>query len=126
MTTDEFLEVWHKAVAERDMDLMATVIAENATIASPAYWSPKGDKTYVMTILTAVSAAFEEFHYVKEWVEGPELLLEFAAHVEGVHLKGIDRISLGEDGKLQHIEVMIRPMNALFKLAEHVQEAFVE
>lgn len=126
MTTDEFLEIWHKAVDERDMDLMASLVDPKATIASPAFWSPKGDKAYVMTILTAVGAAFEEFTYIKEWIDGGELMLEFSARVEDVQLKGIDRISLNDEGLLTHIEVMIRPMNALFKLAEHVQEAFAE
>lgn len=124
MTTDEFLKIWHKAVAEKDMELMATLVADDATIASPAYWSPKGPKPYVMTILTAVAEAFEDFHYEKDWVDGSELLLEFSARVEDVSLKGIDRISLDADGKLSHIEVMIRPINALFKLAEHVKGAF--
>lgn len=126
MTTEEFLEVWHKAVAETDMDLLATIIADDATIASPAYWAPKGPKSHVLKILTAVTSVFEDFHYVKEWIDGDELLLEFAAHVEDIHLKGIDRISLNSEGKLQHIEVMIRPINALFKMVEHVKGAFDE
>lgn len=126
MTSDKFLKIWYKAVAETDMELMATIVADDATLSSPAYWSPKGPKSYVMKLLTTVTTAFEDFHYIKEWVDGKELLLEFGAHVDDVHLKGIDRITLNDEGKLQHIEIMIRPINALFKMVEHVKDAFEE
>lgn len=126
MNTEEFLEIWHKAVAELDMELMASIVADDATLSSPAYWSPKGPKPYVMKLLTTVANTFEDFHYIKEWQDGRELLLEFGAHVDGVQMKGIDRITLNDEGKLQHIEIMLRPINALFKMLEHVKGAFDE
>lgn len=126
MTHEEFLQIWHKAVAEKDMDLMSTLIADDAKISSPAYWSAKGPKPYVMKLLTTVIGVFEDFHYIKEWTDGPELLLEFGAHVGEMDLKGIDRITLNEDGLLEHIEIMIRPVNALFAMIDHVKGAFDE
>lgn len=124
MTTTAFLKIWHEAVANKDLDLMASVVAEDATIQSPAYWTPKGPKPYVMMLLGAVTEAFEDFTYDKEWIDGQDLLLEFTAHVGQTELRGIDRITLNNDNKLQTLEVMIRPFNALVTMAEHVTNYF--
>ncbi len=124
MSTSEFLKKWHLAVDAREATQFSDLIAGDAKISSPAYWSPKGPKSYVMTILTAVTENFEDFHYTKEWVDGSDILLEFTARVEETNLRGIDRITLNDDGLLVHLEVMIRPINALIALAGKVQGAF--
>lgn len=120
MTPQDFLIRWHKAVADRDLDGLDELVAEGAHVSSPAYWSPKGPKPYVMQILKAVIDGTNDFHYTKEWVDGNEIILEFTAEIDGVNLRGIDRIVLGENGQMEHLEVMIRPINALLKLAEYV------
>ncbi len=120
--TDEFLRQWYAAVAAEDIDAIGATLAEDAEISSPAYWAPKGPKAYVVGVLTGVMGAFEDFRYEGEWVEGPEIILEFSAHIGETKLRGIDRISLDGDGRLCHIEVMVRPINGLMALAEKVRD----
>lgn len=119
-----FLDKWHTAVADRNLSAMGALIADDAKISSPAYWSPKGPKAYVMEILSAIVEGTEDFHYTKDWVDGPEIIMEFGARIEDDQLRGIDRITLGDDGRIIHLEVMIRPINALFKLADFVKAEF--
>ena len=121
MDPQAFLEKWHKGVAERDLGLLGELVAEDAKISSPAYWSPKGPKPYVMEILRAVVEGTEDFHYTKEWIDGNEMILEFGARIDDTELRGIDRVTLNDEGLIDHLEVMIRPINALFKLAEFVK-----
>ncbi|MDP6346222.1 MAG: nuclear transport factor 2 family protein [Alphaproteobacteria bacterium] len=120
--TRDFLDRWYAAVAAEDLDALADTLADDAEISSPAYWGPKGPKSHVMTVLTGVLGAFEDFRYDKEWVDGRELILEFSTRVGDKSLRGIDRISLNEDGQLRHIEVMVRPINGLMALAEAVRK----
>lgn len=118
-----FLENWHAYIASPSQTALDALIADNASISSPAYWKPKQSKPYVMAILTAVTEAFEDFHYTKEWVDGREMILEFTSRVGDVDLKGIDRITINDKSQIEHIEVMIRPLNGLMALAEHVKSA---
>ena len=119
--TRAFLENWYAAVAAEDIAAIADTLADDAEIASPAYWAPKGPKAYVVGVLTGVMGAFEDFRYEGEWIEGSEIILEFSARIGETKLRGIDRISLDAAGRLRHIEVMVRPINGLMALAEKVR-----
>ncbi|WP_417450649.1 nuclear transport factor 2 family protein [Kordiimonas sp.] len=115
--TDTFLKQWHEAVRTSDMGLLSAIVAEDASLLSPAFWKPRQGKDKVLMVLSAVTDTFEGLTYTKEWVDGDELILEFTTSVGGKQLKGIDRITLDADGKLKEIEVLIRPMNGLMALA---------
>jgi hypothetical protein len=117
-----FLTAWHAAVLARDVTRLNDWIVEDAVISSPAFWKPKGPKAYVMKILKSVFSAFEDMTYDRDWIDGQELCLEFSARIGDIRLRGIDRISLNEHGRMSKIEVFIRPGNALMALAAHVKQ----
>jgi hypothetical protein len=108
-------------VSAKDVRLLDGWITETCTIASPAFWTPKGPKAYVMEILKSVTFNLEDFVYDKEWIDGHELCLEFSARLGSVRMRGIDRITVNEQGQMTKIEVFIRPGNALMALAERVR-----
>lgn len=120
---DDFLERWHKVVNSRDMSGLDALLSPNPSLSSPAFWAPKTDRDYVRTVLAAVLTGVEDFHYTGEWMGGGRILLEFEGHIGETKLKGIDIISLDDDGNLDHIEVLIRPMNGLMAIAELVKAA---
>ncbi|PWR21212.1 nuclear transport factor 2 family protein [Zavarzinia aquatilis] len=120
---DDFLERWHKVVNSRDMAGLDALLSPGARLSSPAFWAPKADRDYVRTVLTAVLTGVEDFHYTGEWMGGGRILLEFEGHIGETKLKGIDIISLDDDGNLDHIEVLVRPMNGLMAIAELVKAA---
>lgn len=105
----------------KDVRLLDAWTVEDCTIASPAFWTPKGPKAYVMEILESVTFNLEDFVYDKEWIDGRELCLEFSARLGAVRLRGIDRITVDVNGMMTKIEVFIRPANALMALAERVK-----
>lgn len=116
-----FLPHWHAAVRAKDVSLLDAWTADDCVIASPAFWTPKGPKAYVMEILKSVTFNLEDFVYDKEWIDGRELCLEFSARLGKVKMRGIDRISVDGQGRMTRIEVFIRPGNALMALAEQVK-----
>lgn len=116
-----FLPHWHAAVSAKDTRLLADWVTQDCTIASPAFWAPKGPNAYVMEILKSVTFNLEDFVYDKEWIDGHELCLEFSARLGAVKMRGIDRITVDAQGRMTSIEVFIRPGNALMALAERVK-----
>ncbi len=119
--TKTFLDRWYAFVEKHDPALLDALVAEDAVISSPAFYSPKQSKPYVMAILNAVMQGFGDFTYTKEWVDGREIILEFETRIGDKKLKGIDRITVNDKGEMAHIEVLIRPLNGLIALAEHVK-----
>lgn len=119
--TKTFLDRWYAFVEKHDPALLDALVAEDAVVSSPAFYSPKQSKPYVMAILNAVMQGFEDFTYTKEWVDGREIILEFETRIGDKKLKGIDRITVNDKGEMAHIEVLIRPLNGLIALAEHVK-----
>ncbi|MFN4355178.1 nuclear transport factor 2 family protein [Parvibaculum sp.] len=122
----KFLDRWYAYVENHDPALLDALVAEDAMISSPAFYKPKASKPYVLAILNAVIAGFEDFTYTKEWVDGNEIILEFNSRIGDTKLKGIDRITVNEAGQIAHIEVLIRPLNGLIALAEHVKNALTK
>ena len=55
-------------------------------------------------------------------MDGNEIILEFTGTVDGKGLVGIDKISLNDDGHMNRIEVLIRPMNTLMEFAARMRE----
>ena len=117
-----FLEQWHKIVATRDIEGLAAVLAEDVTLGAPPYWAKLETKEVVLRLLEIIINTIDEFTYHREWINGSELALEFRGSVDGLGLQGIDLITLNDEGKIQNIDVMIRPMNTLAKLAGIVRE----
>lgn len=116
-----FLERWHKIVDTRDVEGLGEVLAEDVTVGAPPYWTKHEGRQVVHRLLGIIIETIDDFTYHREWVEGPELALEFRGSIGGLSLQGIDLITLNDAGKIQNIDVMIRPMNALSKLAETVR-----
>lgn len=121
-----FLDRWYAYVENHDPALLEALVAEDAMISSPAFYKPKSSKPYVLAILNAVIEGFEDFTYTKEWVDGNEIILEFNSRIGETKLKGIDRITVNEAGQIAHIEVLIRPLNGLIALAEHVKNTLAK
>ena len=121
-----FLERWHEIVATRDVEGLAEVLAEDVTVGAPPYWSKLESREVVHRLLSIIIETIDDFTYHREWVNGPELALEFRGSIEDLSLQGIDLITLNDEGKIQNIDVMIRPMNVLSKLAGIVRDKIMK
>lgn len=117
-----FLEAWHATVASRDLGHMEAWVAEDATLSSPALFVPKRGRAEVARLLGDVLASISDYRVTRTWIDGRELLLEFDANVGRMKLQGIDRITLGPDGRLTHLTVFIRPFRGLLALMAAIAE----
>jgi hypothetical protein len=118
----ETYERWHEFVSTGDASLLADVLAEDVELHPPAYWKPRRGPLETMMVLGAVATVFEEFHYEREWIDGRDWALEFAARIGDLKLKGVDLFRLDTDGRIAKLEVVIRPPNAVTALREAMEQ----
>lgn len=115
--TNARLDTWHKVVFTKDMDLLATLLADDVEFHSPFLFKPKRGAQVLSFILASIIDITENFTYHREFSDGDDMALEFSANVGDIKIKGIDLIHYDADGKIDHFEVMLRPAKALMTVA---------
>ena len=113
-----------------DVDLIKTVamtkqfehlpllLAEDVQLKNPAGWMPIQGKEAVRTALVEVLSIIRPMHYERIWENGNEYALEFVGKVGDKDVKGIDLMTINDEGKIICIEVLIRPIAALMAIRE--------
>lgn len=112
---------WHAYMeGGSDPALLADLLAEDAVFHSPVVHTPQVGKPIVMAYLVAASHTLgnDSFHYVRELVDGDEMMLEFVTVMDGVTVNGVDIIRFNNEGKISDFKVMVRPLKAINKVWE--------
>jgi len=119
---------WHKIVANRDVEGLGLLLADNVVFHSPVVHSPQVGKALTQSYLTAAFAVFfnASFHYVREIVGEHDAVLEFLVQIDGVSVNGVDMIKWDDAGKIVDFKVMLRPLKAIslvhLKMAAMLQQ----
>lgn len=104
---------FRKAIESKDLDALQATLSDDVIFCSPAVHKPYAGKAETMVILRAVMTVFEEFRYTRVF-EGPEGgVLVFDARVGDRQVQGADFLQLGDDGLIDNLTVMIRPLSGL-------------
>lgn len=115
------LAKWH-AYMEHGSDpaLLSDLLADDAVFHSPVVHTPQAGKPIVMAYLVAASHVLgnDKFRYVRELVDGDEMMLEFVTELDGIAINGVDIIRFNGDGKISDFKVMVRPLKAINKVWE--------
>jgi hypothetical protein len=120
------MDAFRKAVEAMDGAAAEALLAENVVFTSPVAFKPYPGKPITAAILRGVMRVFEDFHYIREIADpgGRDHALVFEAKVNGKQLTGCDFIHLDEDGKIDDLMVMIRPLSGATALAEAMGAQF--
>lgn len=120
MSTHKGLAAWHKYIETEDAEVLSAIVADDAVFLSPVVHTPQEGKAKVMLYLLSAAKVLngEGFSYVRELVDGENVLLEFVSQVDGIHINGIDLIRFDEKGMIKDFKVMVRPLKAINKLWE--------
>lgn len=119
MATHPGLARWHAYMeGGSDPAVLAAMLADDAVFHSPVVHTPQAGKAKVMAYLGAASGVFGNgtFEYVREIVDGDNVMLEFTCEMDGIRVNGIDLIRFNADGKIQDFKVMVRPLKAINKV----------
>ena len=115
------LAKWHAYMdSGSDPSVLADLLADNAVFHSPVVHTPQAGKAIVMAYLVAASHVLgnDAFHYVRELVDGDEMMLEFVTELDGIAINGVDIIRFNSEGKITDFKVMVRPLKAINKVWE--------
>jgi len=122
------MSTFREAVEARDVEALEATLAEGVVFRSPAVYKPYEGRAATMVILRAVMRVFEDFRYVRETAsaDGRDHVLVFEATVKGKELEGVDVLHLGDDGLVDDLRVLVRPLSGLNGLVEAMGEAIPE
>jgi hypothetical protein len=112
---------WHEYMQSAgDPALLSNLLADDAVFHSPVVHTPQAGKAVVMSYLVAAAHVLgnDSFHYVRELVDGDEMMLEFVTELDGIRINGVDIIRWNGDGKITDFKVMVRPLKAINKVWE--------
>ncbi len=117
----ENLARWHAYMdSEGDAAALSAIIADDCVFQSPVVHTPQAGKPIVMAYLIAAAHVLgnDSFHYVRELVDGDEMMLEFVTEIDGIAINGVDIIRWNSEGKIIDFKVMVRPLKAINKVWE--------
>ncbi|WP_405851589.1 nuclear transport factor 2 family protein [Streptomyces sp. NBC_00090] len=117
---------FRKAVENRDPGALEALLADDVVFTSPVAFKPYPGKAMTAAILRGVMRVCEDFTYVREIAnpDGRDHALVFTATVDGKRLQGCDFLHLDEEGKIDDLTVMVRPLSAAQALAEAMGAQF--
>ena len=114
MQSDRF-----RAAAEsKDFSAIDELFAEDVVFRSPVVFAPYEGREAVAMLLGAVVQVFEDFRYTDQVETGDAAALAFSARVGDRELDGIDFLHFDDEGRVNRMEVFVRPMSGMHALAD--------
>ncbi|MFE1198918.1 nuclear transport factor 2 family protein [Streptomyces olivaceoviridis] len=122
------MRAFREAVEAGDLDAVEALLAEDVVFTSPVAFKPYPGKTITAAVLRAVVQVFEDFRYVREIgdPDGPDHALVFQARVGDRELTGCDFLHVNEDGLIDDLMVMVRPLSGAQALGEAMGARFAQ
>ncbi|MEU3246748.1 nuclear transport factor 2 family protein [Streptomyces sp. NPDC006875] len=117
---------FRKAVEAGDLDAVEELLADDVVFTSPVAFKPYPGKAITAAILRGVTRVFTDFRYVREiaGADGRDLALVFTAKVGDKEINGCDFLHFDEDGRIDDLMVMVRPLSAAHALSEAMGAQF--
>ena len=124
--TQKFVDRFLSIVAEKDHTALDDLIAEEVTLHTPRFFKPITDRMHFKAVLLGFTSLVEDLNYSEQrhWVNGKDVVFEFRGKLGKIELHGVDIITLNDQGQIETLSVMIRPMSALAALGE-TEDKFV-
>jgi len=108
------------ALEAQEVDAAVALLSADVVFRSPVVFKPYRGRDMVAPLLHAVSRVFEDFRYVRE-IGAPDdrdQAVVFEARVGDRQIEGCDFLHVGDDGSIDELVVMVRPLSATLALAE--------
>jgi hypothetical protein len=122
MQSDRF-----RAAAEsKDFSAIDELFTEDVVFRSPVVFKPYEGRDAVALLLGAVSQVFEHFRYTDHVETGDAAALAFTATVGDRELDGIDFLHFDDEGRINRMEVFVRPMSGMHALADGMKRKLEE
>ena len=123
--TRTFLENWYHGYRSDDPEFLENILDEKVVFTSPIVFRPIKGKEMTKLYLMGANMTFnmDKFSYVREVVDGLDVILEFETFIDDIAINGVDMIRWNEEGKIVDFKVMVRPLQAILILQQKMSEA---
>ena len=114
------------AVEKRDEAAIQSMLADDVVFTSPVAFKPYVGKPMTAAILRGVLRIFEDFHYLREIHDsnGRDHALVFETNVSGKKITGCDFLHFNDEGLIDDLMVMVRPLSGAVALSEAMGAQF--
>ena len=109
------LDKWYDYLKSHDRAVLWDLLDPEAVFESPVVHTPQRGRDITFKYLIGADKVLggPGFAYVGEWRSPTGAVLEFENEIDGIKLNGVDIITFGDDGRITHFKVMIRPLKAV-------------
>ena len=123
--TKEFLDKWYKGYRSDDPEFLEEILDESVIFSSPVVFKPIEGKEMTKLYLMGAGITFnmDKFLYVREVIDGLDVILEFETFIDDISVNGVDMIRWNAEGKIIDFKVMVRPLKAIGALQKKMSEA---
>jgi hypothetical protein len=114
MTTTA-LDKWYAYTKSHDRAALWDLLDPEAVFESPVVHTPQRGRDITFKYLLGADKVLggPGFAYVGEWRSDTGAVLEFENEIDGIRINGVDMITFGNDGRITHFKVMVRPLKAI-------------
>ena len=131
------IEKWYEVIKSDNPDKYDEILAEDCVFYSPVVYTPQRGREITKMYLMAAGGVFggedrpkenldkkspSQFRYIKEVIGENSAVLEFETEIDGIYVNGIDLISWNEENKITEFKVIVRPLQAVNKLHQQMQD----
>jgi hypothetical protein len=119
------MHAFRAAVESRKFDTIGDLFTEDVLLHSPIAHRPYQGRDMVAAVISAVANVLEGFRFQKELGDGRgDDALVFNATVSDLQIQGCDFVHTRDDGLIDEITVMLRPLKAVTVFAEKMAPEF--
>jgi SnoaL-like domain len=124
------MHAFRAAVESGEFNTIGTIFTEDVVLHSPIAHRPYRGREMVAAIIAAVAEVLQGFRFEQEISDQPaddaagDRALMFRASVSDLEIQGCDFVHTRNDGLIDEITVMLRPLKAVTVFAERMAEEF--
>src|ERR1700756_3568285 len=109
------LDKWYAYMKSHDTAALWDLLHPDAVFESPVVHTPQRGRDITFKYLSSAEKVLggPGFAYRGEWRNDHGAVLEFEKEIGGIKINGVDIITFGDDGRIIHFKVMVRPLKAV-------------
>ena len=122
------LDKWYDYTKSHDRAALWDLLDPEAVFESPVVHTPQRGREITFKYLLGADKVLggPGFAYIGEWRSETGAVLEFENEIDGIRINGVDIITFGDDGRITHFKVMVRPLKAINLLHRLMGEQLVQ
>jgi hypothetical protein len=121
--SEKTVAAFREAVEAGDPDGVLATLAEDITFNNPVTFRPFEGRETVSFVVPKLLDVWQDLRYVAELDDDGLVGLVFEARVGTRDARGIDLLRFDNNGLIEELTVMVRPLSALQELGKEMQAA---